>query len=120
METGHITPSLALDHCKNSAGAHDVGSGPLLTPGQAVDPARDRATEQPVPGGVELDLVDPMTEAVVGEQPGSLRSARRPCSRASWLPATSPASRTRSIPHSPPSRTSASRSARSESSRLTG
>jgi hypothetical protein len=40
-----------------------------IAPGQRVDLALDRAPQQPVPARVELDLVDPVPEAVVGEQP---------------------------------------------------
>ena len=39
-----------------------------LGPGQRVDLLGDRAPEQLVPGGMELDLVDPMAEAVMGAE----------------------------------------------------
>ena len=46
-----------------------MGPRPLVTPGQAVDPALDGSAQQPVPGRIELDLVDAAPEAVVGDQP---------------------------------------------------
>ena len=64
-----MTPSLALLHSMNSAAADDVGAGLGLAPGQAVDAARHRALEQPVPRRIELDGVDPIAVAVVGGQP---------------------------------------------------
>ena len=73
--------------------------------GQAVDLALDRAAQQPVPGRVELDLVDPVAEAVVGAQDREVALGPAASARASsTLPATAPASRARSTPHSPPSR----------------
>src|SRR5918999_1069870 len=51
---------------------------------------------------------------------GSLRSERSECSSASALPASSPVSRRRSTPQPPPSRSSASESARSASNTLYG
>src|SRR6185436_2483400 len=114
--------------------AGDVGAGPLLPPRQRVDVPGDRPVEQPVPARVELDLVDAVAEAVVGDQArlvalgpaatwvtrrGSLRSARRPCAWASAEPATTPASRTRSVAQPPPSRSSASCSGTSAASRST-
>ena len=74
------------------------------------------------PADVEAGPLD--LEVLEVEPPGGLvlgyRSARRLCSSVSTLPATAPASRARSIPHSPPSRVSASWSARSTSNRLIG
>ena len=49
--------------------AGDVRARPRIGPRQRVDLARHRAVEQPVPGRVELDPVDPMAEPVVGDQP---------------------------------------------------
>src|SRR5262249_12444425 len=40
----------------------------FLAPWQAMDLALDRALEEPVPRGVELDLVDPVAVAVVGPE----------------------------------------------------
>ena len=40
-----------------------------VAPRERVDLALDRAAQQPVPARVELDLVDPVAVAVVGEQP---------------------------------------------------
>ena len=104
----------------NSAARTTCASGPLFAPRQAGDPALDRAAQQPVPARVEVDLVDPVAVAVVGAQDGRFRSARRPCSAASTLPAAPPVSRARSTPQPPPSRSSPSRSARSLSNRLIG
>ena len=50
-------------------GAGDVRARPRIAPRQRVDLALDRAAQQPVPARVELDLVDPVAVAVVGEQP---------------------------------------------------
>ena len=63
-----MTPSLALPHSMNSAARTTCAPGCGLAPGQAVDLALDRAAQQPVPGRVELDLVDPVAVAVVGAQ----------------------------------------------------
>jgi len=41
---------------------------PLLAPGQAVDSPLDGTLQQPVPRRIELDLVDAVTEAVVGAE----------------------------------------------------
>ena len=49
-------------------GAGDVGAGPRVAPRQRVDLALDRAAQQPVPARVEVDAVDPVPEAVMGEQ----------------------------------------------------
>ncbi len=49
--------------------ADDVGAGLGLAPRQAVDPARHRPLQQPVPRRIELDGVDPVAEAIVGGQP---------------------------------------------------
>ena len=46
----------------------DMRSGLRVPPGQAVDLALDRLSQGPVPGGVELDLVDAVSVAVVGAQ----------------------------------------------------
>ena len=43
-------------------------SGPGIPPGEAVDLALDRASQQRVPRRVELDLVDPVAVAVVRAQ----------------------------------------------------
>ena len=39
-----------------------------LAPGQRVEPEADRGAEQFVPGGMEVHLVDPVAEPVVGAQ----------------------------------------------------
>ena len=48
-------------------GANDV-TVLLLAPGKAVEPVLDPETEQLVPGRVELDLVDPLAEAIARAQ----------------------------------------------------
>ncbi len=49
-------------------GPGDMGAGLGLAPGKRVHPEGDAAAEQLVPGGVELDLVDAVAEAVVCAQ----------------------------------------------------
>ena len=50
-------------------GAGDVGARARVAPRQRVDLALDRAAQQPVPGRVEVDVVDAVAVAVVGLQP---------------------------------------------------
>ena len=49
--------------------AGDVRARLRVAPRERVDLALDRAAQQPVPARVQLDLVDPVPVAVVGEQP---------------------------------------------------
>lgn len=53
---------------QHEAGAGDMGPGALVGPGGARQPRTHRGVHQGVVGGVELDLVDPVAEAVVGTQ----------------------------------------------------
>src|SRR5439155_20231492 len=47
-----------------------VGPGLSLSPWKAVDGPVDRSGQQPMPGRVQIDLVDPVAVAIVGGQPG--------------------------------------------------
>ncbi|ESU47873.1 hypothetical protein P376_4149 [Streptomyces sp. HCCB10043] len=51
-----------------AAGPGDMGPGPLVGPGGARQPRPHRGVHQRVIGRVELDLVDPVAETVVGAQ----------------------------------------------------
>ena len=64
-----MTPALACVHSSSSVAARGVRARPRVAPRQRVDLALDRAAQQPVPARVELDLVEPVAEAVVREQP---------------------------------------------------
>ena len=68
IETGHITPALACVHMNSSAARATCAPGRGSAHGERRDPARQRALEQPVPGGIELDLVDARAEAVERDQ----------------------------------------------------
>ena len=48
--------------------ARGVGAGARFAPGQRVEAVADGDLHQPVPRGVELDLVDAVAEAIVGAQ----------------------------------------------------
>src|SRR5437016_2977371 len=68
-------------------------AGLVRAPGQAVDLPLDRSAQQPVPGGIELDLVDPVAVAVVGAQdrqvalgPARVLASLRAAGRAAGLP----------------------------------
>jgi hypothetical protein len=50
-------------------GARHVRARARVAPRQRVDLALDGAAQQPVPARVQLDLVEPVAEAVVREQP---------------------------------------------------
>ena len=63
-----MTPSLALPHSVNSAARTTWAPGWGSRHGRLRDRALDGAAQQPVPRGVELDLVDPVAVAVVGAQ----------------------------------------------------
>ena len=64
-----MTPALACVHMNSSAARATCAPGRGSDQGERGDPARDRAVEQPVPGRIELDLVDALAEAIVGDQP---------------------------------------------------
>ena len=61
-------PGLGLGEAHEGGAAGDVGAGPRVAPGGAVQLVFHRGPEQLVPGGVELDLVDAVAVAVVGLQ----------------------------------------------------
>ena len=109
-----MTPSLALPHSAEHRRADHVRAGPGLAPREAGDRALDGAPQQPVPRGVELDLVDPVAVPVVGAQDRHVAlGAPAVLDR---LDAARPPRRprgARSTPQPPPSRSSASASARS-------
>ena len=68
-----------------------AGAGVLLLPRRGLQAVADRALHQPVPGRVELDLVDAVAVAVVGRPArGGARWPACPCSRASAVPASAP------------------------------
>ena len=115
-----MTPSLALPQSMNSAARTTCAPGRGSRQGRPVDPALDRAAQQPVPGRVELDLVDPVAEPVVRAQDRHV--ALGPPAVLERLDAAGDGAglAARSTPQPPPSRSSASRSARSTSNRLTG
>ncbi len=60
--------ALDLIEQKRRGGPDDVDAGSGIDPGQSVDLLGDRPAHQLVPGGMELDLVDPVAEAVVAVQ----------------------------------------------------
>ena len=64
-----MTPALACVQTNSSAARATCAPGRGSAHGSGVDLAGDRAVEQPVPARVELDLVDAVAEAVVGDQP---------------------------------------------------
>ena len=112
-------PGLGLRHAHEGGAAGDVGAGPRVLPGRAVQLVLDRGAQQLVPGGVELDLVDAVAVAVVGLQ------LRR---RSRWRGGRAPAARGAAgvgadggdppSAHSAPSRRTASTSGRSASKTL--
>src|SRR5262249_54988625 len=53
-------------------GASDVGSGPAYAPREGVQAVADAERHKGVPGGVELDLVESLPEAVVASQKGRI------------------------------------------------
>ena len=68
MESGQPTPASTWREREEPGRARDVRAGARLAPGRSVQRVLDPEPEQPVPGGVELDLVDPVAGAVVGAQ----------------------------------------------------
>jgi hypothetical protein len=54
---------------KEERRAGDVRARPWLAPGERVEAVLDARPHERMPGRVELDLVDPVAEAVVGPQP---------------------------------------------------
>ena len=60
----HLAPDV------EGGGANDMCPGLRIAPGQRVQLALDRLAQQPVPRGVEIDLVDAPAVAVVGPQDG--------------------------------------------------
>ena len=99
-------------------GPHHVRAGARLAPGQRVDLALDAEAQHPVHRGVVVDLVDAVAVAVVRAQHRDVALRALALLERLGEATTAPKSRTRSSPHSPPSRTSASRSARSASKAL--
>ena len=96
----------------NFAAARDVGARLRVAPGRGVQAVRDPDPHQLVPGGVELDLVDPVAEAVVGaELRRVLVRLDAPADRPR-RPQRAPSSRASSSAQSAPSRRSASTSSR--------
>src|SRR4029079_6588857 len=67
---GDRTSMAALDLGPDveSRRASRVGAGPWLAPGERVEAVTDSDLHQLVPGRMELDLVDPLTEAIVRAQ----------------------------------------------------
>ena len=61
-------PGVHLAPHEEEGGAHCVGARLRVPPGKRVDLALDRLPEAPVPGRVELDLVDAVAVAVVRAQ----------------------------------------------------
>jgi hypothetical protein len=59
---------LDLSHQEEQHGARHVHAAPLLSPRQSVQPVLDARSHQRVPGGMELDLVDPVSEPVVSPE----------------------------------------------------
>ena len=59
---------LDLGEREEAGRACDVYTGARVAPGRSMQRVLDAEPEQLVPGGVELDLVDPVAEAVVGAQ----------------------------------------------------
>ena len=98
--------------------ADDVRTGFRRTPRQRVRFVLDAERHQLVPGGMELDFVDPPAEAVVRAEDGreavGLKAEPDDAGRAD----ESPKRFNRSRPHSPPSRKTASLSAASVSNGL--
>ena len=101
-------------------GADGVGAGAFVGPRQRVQAAPDAVVQQPVPGGVELDLVDPVAVAVVGDAGRARCGPRGGCARLLGAGGLARGRCARSTPQPPPSRPSASRSGRSSSKRSTG
>lgn len=94
-------PRLRCPH-RRLGGADDVGAGTVVRPGRGVQTVCDRGAHQLVVGGVELDLVDAVTDAVVGVQHGavavgeltpalSLRASRERAQRGDLVEAPLPA-----------------------------
>ena len=64
-----MTPALACVQTDSSAARATCAPGRGSAHGRAWICRADRPVEQPVPARVQLDLVDPLPEAIVGQQP---------------------------------------------------
>jgi hypothetical protein len=64
--------AFGLHQHEHQGAARDMGAGPGFVPGQGVQFVRHAEGHELVPGRVELDLVDPVAEAVVALEHGQV------------------------------------------------
>jgi hypothetical protein len=79
MDSGHPWPASTWVQKVEACGADEVSSwrsvGP---PGCRMKPVRHRATHEPVPGGMEFDLVNAITVAIMCVQHGVMKISQPP------------------------------------------